>query len=165
MIRSLLDDCRGGQKCLGGRPCRFIVAKPFNTGEGIPLDEFYAANGFKQGQQEMFLEVTAPYQPREDVEYRPLPEDRGRAVMLYNPMCEWSYPFAVRVREFLKEIEPRLPVELIDEWRRPEESIRRGNQQLVVNAAPIRSFWTQREEFRREVELALEGCTPQSSLK
>ena len=38
----------------------------------------------------------------------------------------------------------------------PEESIRRGNQQLVVNATPIKSFWTQRDAFRREVEQALD---------
>lgn len=155
LLRSLVEDCRRGLPCLGGRPCCFIAAKPFNTGVGMPLDRFYAANGFKQAQQEMFLDVSAPYKPRETPEYQPLVEDRGRAVMLYNPMCEWSYPFAVRVREFLKEIDASLPVELIDEWRNPEESTKRGNQQLVVNATPIMGFWTQREAFRREVEQAL----------
>lgn len=155
LLRSLLEDCRRGLQCLGGRPCRFIAAKPFDTGVGIPLDKFYAANGFKQAQQEMFLEVSASYKAVETLEYQPLKEDRGRAVMLYNPMCEWSYPFAVRVREFLKEIDASLPVELIDVWRNPEEYIKRGNQELVVNATPITSFWTQREALRREVEQAL----------
>lgn len=155
LLRSLVEDCRRGLPCLGGRPCRFMAAKPFNTGVGMPLDKFYAANGFKQAQQEMFLEISTSYKPREMSEYHPLREDKGRAVMLYSPMCEWSYPFAVRVREFLKEIEPSLPVELIDIWRRPEESIKRANQWLVVNATPIKSFWTQREAFRREVEQAL----------
>jgi len=155
LIKSLVDDCRTGLPCLEGTPCRFIAAKPFNTGEGIPLSAFYATNGFKQGQQEMVLEVSASYQPRRMTEYRPLPEDKGRAVMFYNPMCEYSYPFAVRVRDFLWEVEPSLTVELIDAWRRPEEYIKRGNQELLVNAKPITSFWTQREAFRREVEHAL----------
>ncbi len=157
LIQSLVDECRRGLPALHGRPCRCIVAKPFNTGEGIPLDEFYRANGFKQGRQEMFLEITAPYTPRETPEYRPLPEDRGRAVMLTDPMCEWSYKFAVHVEKFLREIDASLPVETIDRWRRPEEAIKRGDEWLVVNATPIRSFWTQREALRREVERALGG--------
>jgi GNAT superfamily N-acetyltransferase len=155
LLRSLVDDCGRGLTCLGGVACRFIAAKPFNTGEGMPLNRFYAANGFEQAEREMFLEVSAPYQPREISEYRPLGEDRGRAVMLYNPICEWSYQLAVRVGEFLKEIDAGLPVELIDEWRNPEESIKRGNQWLVVNAKPVRSPWTQREALRHEVEQAL----------
>ncbi len=155
LIKSLIDDCRTGLPCLKGRPCRFIVAKPFNTGEGVSLDEFYASNGFKQGRGEMYLEITAPYQPRRTMEYRPLSEDKGRAVMFYDPICEFSYPFAVKVKEFLLEIDPGLPVELIDQWRHPEESIKRGNHVLVVNAKLITSFWTQREAFRREVEQAL----------
>ena len=155
LLKSLVDDCGTGLSCLGGRPCRFIVANPFNTGEGMPLDEFYAANGFRQGEGEMFLEVSAQYQPRGTREYRPLPEDRGRAVLFYDPMCEYGYPFAVRVREFLREMDPNLPVELIDKWCSPEESIKRGSQWLVVNAKPITSFWTQKEAFRREVKQAL----------
>ena len=155
LLKSLMEDCKTGLSCFGGRPCRFIVANPFNTGEGVPLDKFYAANGFKQGEGEMFLEVTASYQPRGVREYRPLPEDRGRALILYDPMCEYGYPFAVRVREFLREMDPNLPVELIDKWRSPEESIKRRSQWLVVNAKPITSIWTQKEAFRREVEQAL----------
>jgi len=155
LIKSLLDDCGTGLPCLKGRPCRFIVAKPFNTGEGISLDEFYASNGFKLGLGEMYLEITAPYQPRRKIEYQPLPEDKGRAVMFYDPICEFSYPSAVKVKEFLLEIDPSLQVDLIDQWRHPDESMKRGNPVLVVNAKRITSFWTQREAFRSEVEQAL----------
>lgn len=155
LIKSIIDDCRSELPCLKRRPCRFIVAKPFNTGEGTPLGEFYASNGFEHGRGEMYLEITAPYQPRGVTEYRPLPEDRGRAVMFYDPMCEFSYPFAVKVREFIHEIEPGLTVELIDQWRHPEESIKRGNRVLIVNTQLITSFWTQRKAFRSEVERAL----------
>jgi len=150
-----MEDCNTGLSCFGGRPCRFIVANPFNTGEGVPLDKFYAANGFKQGEGEMFLEVTASYQPRETRKYRPIPEDRGRAVLFYDPMCEYGYPFAVGVRKFLCELDTSLTVELIDKWRSPEESVKREGQWLVVNAKPITSFWTQKEAFRLEVEQAL----------
>jgi len=46
-------------------------------------------------------------------------------------------------------------VHVIDEWRSPEQSFKRGNEQLIINVKPIRSFWTQREQFIREIEKAL----------
>lgn len=156
LINKILHECRDKLPILRGKPCRFIVVKPFNTGEGIPLDKFYRTNGFKQGQHEMFHEIAAEYIPRVMGEYRPLPEDRGRAVMFYDPTCEFSYPFAVHVKEFLQGIDTDLPVDLINSWLQPEESIRRGNQGLIVNATVIRSFWTEKEKFRNEVIQALD---------
>jgi GNAT superfamily N-acetyltransferase len=155
LLQSLIRECREGLPILGGDPCTFLVAQPFTTGVGVPLGEFYERNGFKQGEGEMYLEITGEYHPKRFTGYYPLPEDLGRAVMFYDSMCEWGYPFAVRVREFLRGIEPNLVVKLIDKWREPEEYIRRGGQQLIVNARPIESFWTEREALRREVEGAL----------
>jgi len=155
LMRSLMEDGRRGLRCLGGRPCRFIVAKPFNSGEGVSLSDFYKASGFKESSDEMFLEISATYRSRAKKEYVPLPEDRRRAIVFYNPLCEYSYPFATKVKELLKEIKPSLLIELIDEWRHPSESVKRGNHWLIANSTPIKSFWTQGEEFRREVELAL----------
>ena len=133
----------------------FIVADPFNTGEGVSLEGFYERSGFEKADGEMYLEITGKYRPREKPMYEPLPEDRGRVLMFYDSACEWGYPFAVRVRDLLKEIDPDLLVELIDKWRQPEEYMRRGNETLIVNATVITSLWTEREAFRREVEQAL----------
>ncbi|MEM2893937.1 MAG: GNAT family N-acetyltransferase [Candidatus Bathyarchaeia archaeon] len=155
LVKSLIHESPRGLKCLGGRPCRFIVAKPFNTGEGIPLERFYSHMGFKEAQMEMYMEITSPYQPRGRRPYTPLPEDRGRAIALYNPICEYSYPFALRVREALNQIDPSLTVELIDSWRRPKEALKRGNHWLIVNSTPINSFLLNREAFSHEVLEAL----------
>ena len=155
LLQSLIRECREGLPILGGAPCTFLVAQPFTTGVGVPLGEFYEKNGFKRGEGEMYLEITGEYQPKRFTGYYPLPEDLGRAVMFYDSMCEWGYPFAVRVKEFLRGIEPNLVVKLIDKWREPEEYIRRGGKQLLINAKPIESFWTEKEAFRREVEGAL----------
>lgn len=155
LLQSLIRECREGLPILGRAPCTFLVAQPFTTGTGVPLGEFYEKNGFKQGEDEMYLEITGEYLPKRFTGYYPLPEDLGRAVMFYDSMCEWGYPFAVRVKESLRGIDPNLVVKLIDKWREPEEYIRRGGKQLLVNAKPIESFWTEKESFRREVEGAL----------
>jgi hypothetical protein len=90
------------------------------------------------------------------VTYQPSPDDAGRAVALFNPTCEYSYGFAVRVREFLGEVAPRLAVELFDQWESPKESIMHGNHWLVVNATPIKGSWADKEGLRAEVKMALE---------
>ena len=54
-------------------------------------------------------------------------------------------------------MKPNIVVKLFDKWREPEEYIRRGGEQLIVNARPIESHWTDREAFRREVEEALQA--------
>lgn len=155
LLKSLIEDCRRGMKILEGRKCTFIVAKPFETREGLSLSSFYSKLGFKKGRGELFLEISEEYKPRVEVEYEPLPEDKGKALIFYNPLCEYSYPFAVRVRGMLRNIEPALEVELIDEWLRPWESLKRGEHWLIVNAIPIKSFWTEKDAFKREVESAL----------
>ncbi|MBS7637920.1 GNAT family N-acetyltransferase [Candidatus Bathyarchaeota archaeon] len=151
LVKSLIHESSRGLGCLGGRPCRFIVANPFNTGEGIPLEQFYSHMGFKKAQGEMYMEITASYQPRCRRPYTPQPEDRDRAIALYNPLCEYSYPFALRVKESLNQIDPSLTVELIDSWRNPQEAKKRGNHWLIVNSTPITSFLLDREAFSQEV--------------
>jgi len=155
LLRELLREAEGGMEMLGGKPCRFIAAKPFNTGEGIPLEEFYASKGFRWGVGEMYLEVAGAYEPREAGEYRPLSEDEGRAIVFYSPLCEYSYPFAVRVAELIREVEPSLPIELIDMWRQPLEARRGFGEELIVNARPIRAWWGDQESFKEEIRKAL----------
>jgi GNAT superfamily N-acetyltransferase len=155
LLQDLINECEEGLQILGGDPCSFLVAQPFTTGAGIPLEKFYENNGFKWGDGEMYLEVSGEYKPRKFTGYYPLPEDLGRAVVFYDSMCEWAHPFAIRVKELLQEMRPNLVVASIDRWKDPDEYVRRGGKQLIVNAKPIESFWTDREAFRQEVEEAL----------
>ena len=145
-----------------GRPCSFMVTKPFPYEGDLPLNEFFEKNGFKQGNQEMFLEITGEYTPRIVTEYHPLPEDRGRAVILYNPSCEWGYFFAFTVKELLQEIDPVLPIEVVNIWQRPEWYLKRPLQRLlsghvIINSQIVRGsiFWADRGVFQREVKKAL----------
>jgi len=159
LLQSLVEDCRWGIGCLRGTPCRFIVATPFNTGEALSMLQFYSKRGFKPSPTEpdiMYLPISEPYQagPTQG-EYEPLPEDRGRAVLSYSPACEFSYPFAFRISELIKETAPVLPIEFINEWERPEEALKRKHCKIVVNARPIKTFFMDKENFQREVREAL----------
>lgn len=62
----------------------------------------------------MFLEISSSYEPRKPAEFLPLTEDKGRAFVFYNPTCEWSFPFALRIKDLLSELALNLPVHIID---------------------------------------------------
>ena len=155
LLDSVIKECREGARSLGGQPALFAVAQAFETGEGTSLVNFYASKGFRQGEGEMYLELHGEYEPRKPASYEPLPEDQGRSLVFYDPVCEWGVGFTVGVEGLINEIAPDLPVTRLNSWERPNEYIRRGGKQVIVNAKPIESFWTERAAFRREVEEAL----------
>jgi len=155
LLKAVIDECRDGPVFLRGDSCAFLVAQEFTTSEGIPLRDFYEKNGFNMGQNEMYLEIDGGYIPSDKTEYSPLPEDRGRALMFFDPVCEWGIGFAMRVEEFLHGVDPDLSVQLLNTWENPEEYASRGFEQLVVNAVPIKSFWTDKDAMKKEVEEAL----------
>jgi GNAT superfamily N-acetyltransferase len=155
LVRELIEECENGPRFLGGGRCSFIVARPFETDEGLGLGKFYEKNGFREAGAELYREISGRYVEAEAAERRPVPEDAGRAVVFYEPVCEWGYPFAVGVRDLIHEMAPGLPVSLFNSWERPREYSRRGREGLIVNGEAIRSLWTDREAFRREIEEAL----------
>jgi len=160
LLQSLVEDCRQGKGCLRGTPCRFIVARTFNTGEALSLSQFYTRRGFKPSPTEagmMYLPISEPYQPGPTQgEYESMPEDKGKALVFYSPSCEFSSPFAVGIAESIREVAPSVPIELINEWEKPEEAIKRKGCTIIVNARPIKTFFMDKENFQREVREALE---------
>jgi len=155
LLDSVLKECRDGPQSLDGKPARFAVAQAFETGEGTSLVNFYASKGFQQGEGEMYLELHSGYTPRKPSSYRPLPEDRGKALVFYDPVCEWSIGSAVRTEALLNEVAPALPVTTVNSWENPIEFTRRGGQVVIVNAIPISSKWRDREAFTAEVRQTL----------
>ncbi len=154
LLEDLVREAGEGVESLRGEPCRFLVTEPFSTGEGLDLKEFYERSGFREGDGEMYLEINGDYEPRRRTVYTPLEEDAGRAVVIYNINCEYSVGFAEGVKRLIHEIEPGYHVEIINMWTGPQESSRRGNELVIVNKRPIKSYW-RTPEFRQEVEAAI----------
>ncbi|NWF86578.1 GNAT family N-acetyltransferase [Candidatus Bathyarchaeota archaeon] len=46
LLQSLVQDAKQRKACLGNKPCRFLLAKVFNTGEFLSMSEFYKKNSF-----------------------------------------------------------------------------------------------------------------------
>jgi GNAT superfamily N-acetyltransferase len=159
LMKSFVEECRAKPRSLKGGSCRFIATEAFNTGEGIPMEKFYTSNGFENRGDEMILKIDGRYASPYRLNYTPNPQDKNKAFTIYNPTCEYSLPFATRVRDILKVTYPELPVELINQWEDPSESMRLANHWLVVNGVRINSSLHDRETFHKEISRAVEKVT------
>ncbi len=156
LIRNLIEECRGSPRYLKGVECSFIASEPFNTGEGISMERFYASNGFVRRGGEMIYEVKGRYVAPKRPEWVPSHADAGAATVLYNPTCEYSYKFAVRTREAILRLYPNMPIWLIDQWQKPDTSMSLANNYLVVRGTPIASGYRDGKVFEDEVRRAVE---------
>lgn len=159
LLKSVVDDAKRRQSCLGNKPCRFVVTKAFNTGEFLPMPDFFKKNGFQQTPEGdlLYLPIEGSYEAAIPTgQYEPLPEDEGKTVVFYGPNCQFSYPFAKKIEELIVEVAPYLKIELVNEWERPQESIRRHNWWLIVNATPIQTFFMETEKFKEDVRRAVD---------
>jgi len=157
LMRNLISECETGLSCLGGRPCSFMVTRLFAHEGDLSLSEFYGKYGFRQGIQEMFLEIKGGYTPRDVCEYQPLPDDLNKTVVMYNPLCEWGFYAAHKIQELVKGLDPGLAVEVFNIWERPEEYMKRSNQivtsaRAIFNTREVDGFWADREAFLRNVK-------------
>jgi hypothetical protein len=50
---------------------------------------------------------------------------------------------------------PNVKIELINEWEKPEEAIKRKNSWLTANAKPIHTFFMETEKFKQEIRQAM----------
>ncbi len=158
LLNSVIEDARQRKTCIGDKPCKFISAKAFNTGELLPLPKFYKRKGFLPTPEEnlLYLPIEGSYEPATSVgEYEPLPEDKNKAVIFYGPICQFSHQFAKRIEEIIKEVVPNIGIEMINEWEKPEEAIKRKNWWLIVNAKPIQTFFMETEKFKEEIKQAV----------
>jgi len=157
LLQGVIQDAKQRKTCLGNRPCKFILAKAFHTGELLPMPEFYKKKGFLSTPEEntLYLSIEGGYEPTPSVgEYEPLIADRNKAVIFYSPTCQFSYPFAKRIEEIIREVTPKIEIEMINEWEKPKESMKRKNWWLIVNAKPIQTFFMGTEKFKEEVKRA-----------
>ncbi|NMC68226.1 MAG: hypothetical protein GYA61_08380 [Spirochaetales bacterium] len=117
--------------------------------------------GFKQvSKDEQFL-LYYPlkqgyiYTPQ-SIEYVPQEEDKGLALIFYDPFCPWCIYFSEKIKETLKEIAPDLPLKMFNEFENEEEVKKRGKvYSCIVNQTPIHSIIMAKKNFQKEVMNAL----------
>jgi len=160
LLRNVVDDAIQMRTCLGNKPCDFMLAKAFNTKEFLNLPEFYRKNGFTptpiDEENLLYLPISGRYKPAQPLrKYESLPEDRGKAMIFYSPICQFSFQFAKKIEKTVRDVAPDIRVEMINKWQNPEEAIKHGNCELIVNAKPIQTFFMETEKFKEELKQAI----------
>jgi hypothetical protein len=154
LLKNLIYEAKTGIKCLGGEPCDFLVASPFNTGEGTSLRNLYLGNGFIEAGDELYLKLNRKYYPRARETYDNPEADIGKAYIFYDMNCEYGWLFAVNIERIIKDIDDSLEIIKINKFANPLESMKRGNTLVSVNGKVIKSYWRS-HEFIVEVKDSL----------
>ena len=95
------------------------------------------------------------HRPKEE-RFRPQEEDRGKALIFYDPSCPFSLIFSERMKELIREVAPHVPIRMINKFEEPEEVERRGKvPACAVNGKSIETFFMDKENFQKEVRKAL----------
>lgn len=160
LLRALIEDMNEPKSYFGNHIPLALITLAFEVPGRYPQHEFYRKMGFRQaGEDDPLLYYPLKegfeYVPKKE-KFIPQEEDRGRAIIFYDPSCPFCIYFSEKMKDTIREVEPRIRVRMINQFEEPEEARRRGKPTCVVNKKPIESFFLDRENFQREVREALE---------
>jgi len=163
LFQSLLDDMQRPKLYFGDDTPSGFVISAFQVPGRYPQSEFFKRMGFKQACEDYpsllyySLKKDFVYKPKTR-SYIPQEEDKGRALIFYNPNCPFSMYFSEKIKELVIEVAPDIPVRMINEFEEADEVAKRGNVSLcIVNQRPIQSFFFDKENFQKEVKEALKN--------
>ena len=156
MVEKLIEKARGKYE--------FLVTHAFETGEFLSQAEFFKRLGFREiTKEDLYYSFSGralkePYSGfwKEGEEYKRSNEDIGKVLIFYEPACPFTYLWAHRSKEIVKEINLKLKIEVLNAWEHPEEFVARERNWMLVNGIPIKSLPIERETFKEEIKNALE---------
>ncbi len=161
LFNSLLEDMKKPKSYFGNKPPLALVVHAFNVPGRYPQSEFFEKMGFKRVKEDEPLLLYYPikkdffYTPPHK-EYKPCEEDKGKALIFFDPSCPFSIYFSEKIKEAIKKIVPHISIRMINEFEESEEVEKRGKVPVcIVNKKPIISFFLDEENFQKEVREAL----------
>ncbi|MEM2525916.1 MAG: hypothetical protein QXI49_07000 [Candidatus Methanomethylicaceae archaeon] len=90
------------------------------------------------------------------MEYTAQKEDLGKALIFMDPFCPFSIYFSEKIKESIKEIDPNIPIRIINQFEEQEEIKKRGKISFcIVNSKPIQTFFLDKDNFKKEIKKAL----------
>ncbi|MBS7617501.1 GNAT family N-acetyltransferase [Candidatus Bathyarchaeota archaeon] len=162
LLNALIEDVKKPRGFFDCKPPLAVVTWAFQVPGYYPQNEFYLKMGFKKVREDdpfllyYPLEEEYVYQPEEAV-FIPQAEDKGRALIFYDPSCPFCMYFAEHIKNLIRDVAPSLPVRMVNMFEEVEEVEKRGQvPQCAVNGKAINASFMDRENFQKEVREALE---------
>ena len=165
LLRALMEEMEKPQPAFSNDVPLAFVTWAFQVPGRYPQHEFYQKMGFKRVKEDDPFLLYYPikkgyvYHPKEE-KFIPQKEDRGKAIIFYDPSCPFSIYFSEKIKESVREVAPDIPVRMINRFEELEEAKKRGKvPACAVNGKPIEAFFADKENFQKEVKMALEFHT------
>lgn len=138
-----------------------IINYPIDIPNRFPQSEFFKRYGFKEldidGQKLVYFPLIENYIYKPEIKtYKPQKEDENKVLIFYNPSCPFCIYFAEKIKEIILEIDSKIEIRFINIFEEKGEVEKRGIvYDCIVNKIPIKSFFSDRENFKKEVFEAL----------
>jgi len=163
LLNALIEEAKKPKPYFENETPNALVTWAFQVPGTYPQHEFYKKMGFRQVREENPFLLYYPlkegyiYTPQSK-EYSPQEEDKGKALIFYDPACPFSVYFTEKIKENLREVAPDIPIRVINQFDDAEEVRKREEVSFcIVNQRPIESFFLDKENFQKEVREALEN--------
>ncbi|MEM2988247.1 MAG: GNAT family N-acetyltransferase, partial [Candidatus Bathyarchaeia archaeon] len=161
LLNALLRDAEKPKTHFGNEPPLALVTWAFGVPGYFPQNMFYLKMGFKKVVENDPYLLYYPlkegyvYHPKAG-KFTPQAEDKGKAVIFYDPSCPFCMYFAEQIKTSINEVAPNLPMRMINMFEEREEVEKRGQvPYCAVNGKPITAFFMDKENFQSEVKMAL----------
>lgn len=162
LLKALIEDANEPSPIFNGDTALAFVTWAFQVPGRYPQHEFYQMMGFKKVREDDPFLLYYPlkkgyvYRPKEK-KYVAQEEDKGKALIFYDPSCPFSIYFSEKIRDSLREVAPDVQIKMINKFEEQEEVKKRGQAPAcAVNGKPIQAFFLDKENFQKEVKQALE---------
>jgi len=161
LLNALIEDAKKPKEFFNNEPPLALVTWAFSVPGYYPQNEFYLKMGFKKVREDDPFLLYYPlkggyvYHPKKE-KFMPQEEDRGKALIFYDPSCPFCMYFAEQIKKSIREIAPNIPIEMINMFEEAEEVEKRGQvPYCAVNGKPITTFFMDKKNFQKEVAEAL----------
>ena len=161
LLRALMEEMKEPQPAFNNDVPLAFVTWAFQVPGRYSQHEFYQKMGFKKVREDDPFLLYYPikkgyvYHPTEK-KFIPQKEDRGKAIIFYDPSCPFSIYFSEKIKESIREVAPDIPIKMVNKFEEIEEVKKRGQvPSCAVNGKPIETFFMDKETFQKEVKRTL----------
>jgi len=163
LLKELIEDMQQPQHFFDNKLPLALVTHTFDVPGWFSQKEFFILGGFQKVSDNYPFRLYYPikkefvYVPKY-MDYIPQIEDEGKVTIFVDPSCPFCVRFTESIKNLIEEAVPQTPIRIINQSNEPEECKKRGKISFcIVNGKPIKSFFTERESFLKEVKNAFSG--------
>lgn len=161
LLKALIEDVKTKPTFNKDLYARALVTFAFEVPGWFPQHKFYRRMGFKEANGDdrflLYYPIEEGYvHVSKEKNFVPQEEDKGKAIVFFDPSCPFSFLFSEKMKESMREVAPNIPISVIDIFWQQEETKKRGQvPSCVVNGKPITSFFMDQKNFQKEVKKAI----------